>query len=349
MEAERHKIYGYQIEEKLAGKLHMIPLEVFIEGKAFTMGGISSVATWPEYSGNKIAEKLIKQSLTELQKEKITLAYLVPFNAGFYRRFGFEFTFNSVDYIIPIEKLQHPWEKQGQIIRDNINLIELNQVYEIFIKKFNGGLKRDKKWWKQRVLTDDQAEIILIKDETGNPQAYLIYKVENNRLCVIEMAYTNQTYVESIYHFILRHQGTIKDVKMSTYEGDLLSYILNDPTFTQKVEPYFMARIVDVKSFLNEYPFEIKDGLSINIYVADDFVADNTGLYQMSAKEVIEIENPDVNDYLAINIGDLTALLMGYKTIKDLKALNKIQGSKHEINKLASLINPQPTYLLDYF
>src|SRR5699024_11266871 len=87
-------------------------------------------------------------------------------------------------------------------------------VYEIFIQQFNGGLKRDEKWWQERVLTDNQAETILIKDDNGTPQAYLIYKYKENCLEVIEMAYSNQAYKESIYHFIMKHQSSIKEVKI---------------------------------------------------------------------------------------------------------------------------------------
>lgn len=271
-----------------------------------------------------------------------------PFNAGFYRRFGFEFAFDSVNYVIPIEKLRHDWKNSGFIERDGINLYDLNQVYEIFIQKFNGGLKRDKKWWEERVLTDDQAETILIKDDNGTPQAYLIYKYKHNCLEVIEMAYTNQVYKESIYHFIMRHQSSIKEVKISTYESNLLDYIVSDSTFTKNITTYFMARIVSVQRFLEKYPFKTAGNVFFNLFVQDDFLSDNTGFYQVLDNKVIRKEVPD-QDYLVINISDLTALLMGYKTIKELQTLDRVQGSEQEINKLKSSLNPKNTYLLDYF
>lgn len=348
-EAERHKIYGYKINDTLAGKLHMIPLEVFIQGKLFTMGGISSVATWPEYSGQGIAEKLIKKSLIEFKEKNTKLAYLHPFNVGFYRRFGFEIAFDSVNYKIPVEKLRHPWKKTGYIERHIIKTSELNLVYEQFARQFNGGINRDEKWWQQRVLTDEKAEVILIKDKEGKPQGYLIYKVENNCFEVIEMAYTNQIYLESIYHFILKHQATVKEITIPTYEGDLLSYIINDPMFIQEKQPYFMARIVDLESFLSDYPFMIVEESSINVSVKDDFLSDNTGFYTISSQGIVKNEKLDSENYLEINIGDLTSLLMGYKNIAELGKLNKIKGNQNELDKLSKMINPKPTYLLDFF
>ena len=313
------------------------------------MGGISSVATWPEYSGKGIAGKLIKQSLTDLRNDHIMLAYLHPFNAGFYRRFDFEFAFDQIDYTIPIEKLRYPWEQRGFIQREDVSLSELNQVYETFIQAFNGGLKRDEKWWKQRVLTDDKAEVILIKDEEENPQAYLIYKLHNKRFEVIEMAYSSQAYKESMYHFMMKHQATIQEVSLPTYENDLLSYIINDPTFVQKKHPYFMARIVHLEKFLKEYPFNYSKDSSINLFVTDEFLENNTGVYKISATEVVKINNIKNEDYLAIQIGDLTALLMGYKTVSDLKILNKIRGKEEDLKELEAMLTIQPTYLLDFF
>lgn len=348
-EAMRHEIYGYKINHQLAGKLHIIPLKVLIENKIFTMSGISSVATWPEHSGQKIAEKLIKKSLTEYKEKQTMLAYLHPFNAGFYRRYGFEFITDKTDYIIPVEKLKYPWKKTGTVQRDGIQIEDLNRVYEMFISNFNGGLKRDEKWWEQRVLTDNQVEKIIIKDEANNPQAYIIYKVKNNRFEIAEMAYKNQTYLESIYHFILKHYSTINEVRMSTYEDNILSYILDDPMFTQEKQPYFMARIVDLQAFLNNYPFHIKNDTFINVRINDELLIENTAFYKITATKIIKSKKSHSKNHIELNIGDLTALLMGYKTINELKFLNRIQGEDIELAKFDTIINPQTPYLLDYF
>lgn len=40
---------------------------------------------------------------------------------------------------------------------------------------------------------------------------------------------------------------------------------------------------------------------------------------------------------------------MGYKNTKELERLNKLTGKKEEISKLKTVLNPQATYLLDFF
>lgn len=83
-EADRHQIVGYRMDGNLAGKLHIIPLEVTIQGKKFMMGGISSVATWPEYRRLGIAKKLLYHALVKMKEQGQVLSYLHPFSVGFY-------------------------------------------------------------------------------------------------------------------------------------------------------------------------------------------------------------------------------------------------------------------------
>src|SRR5699024_12804005 len=88
---------------------------------------------------------------------------------------------------------------------------------------------------------------------------------------------------------------------------------------------------------------------SINLFVTDEFLENNTSVYKISATEVVKINNIKNEDYLAIQIGDLTALLMGYKTVSDLKILNKIRGKEEDLKELEAMLTIQPTYLLDFF
>src|SRR5699024_2357737 len=89
-EAARHRSFGYYVDNELAGKLHIIPLAVFIQGTRFSMGGISSVATGPEDRRQGVAKNLRKKSLSDMKEEGEVVARLHPFNVGFYRRYGWE-------------------------------------------------------------------------------------------------------------------------------------------------------------------------------------------------------------------------------------------------------------------
>src|SRR5699024_2098022 len=102
-EADRHTIWGYMDDGSIAAKLHLIPLTIMINGKPFKMGGISSVATWPEYRRQGMAKKLLFHALNHMKAAGQTITFLHPFSFGFYRQYGFEHTFNLKHYTIPVE------------------------------------------------------------------------------------------------------------------------------------------------------------------------------------------------------------------------------------------------------
>src|SRR5699024_12739202 len=84
-EADRHDIWGYQIDGKIAGKLHLIPLEVMYNGQKYAIGGISSVVTLPEYRRLCIVNKLLHYKLVKIKEEEQLNACLNRFIHFFYR------------------------------------------------------------------------------------------------------------------------------------------------------------------------------------------------------------------------------------------------------------------------
>src|SRR5699024_11833078 len=112
-EENSSEIRGYKIDGKLTGKLHIMPLEVMINGQEYTMGGISFVATLPEYRRLGIAKKLLHHALVQMKEEGQVLAYLHPFLASFYRKYGWEFAFSRRHDYIPIEQFKQSWKTKG--------------------------------------------------------------------------------------------------------------------------------------------------------------------------------------------------------------------------------------------
>src|SRR5699024_9273156 len=79
-EARRHIIWGIMQEDQLAAKMHVIPLSSYIHGKEFKMGGISSVATWPEYRRQGKVKDLLYHGLQQMKQDGQTISFLHPFS-----------------------------------------------------------------------------------------------------------------------------------------------------------------------------------------------------------------------------------------------------------------------------
>src|SRR5690625_4349653 len=169
------------VEGKLAAKVHIIPLASYINGQAFKMGGIASVATWPEYRRYGMIQPLLFHALQDMKKNGQTISLLSPFSTPFYRKYGWELAFTEKKYDIPIGNLKREWKTQGYVRRIGKDVPLLHDIYTIYAKKFSGILTRDEKWWEQRVLTDPSAHIAVAYNEAGKAEGYLIYKVKDRK------------------------------------------------------------------------------------------------------------------------------------------------------------------------
>lgn len=349
-EAARHRIFGYGVDGELAGKLHIIPLEVFIQGVRYPMGGISSVATWPEFRRQGVAKNLLKQSLSDMKEKGEMVSLLHPFNVGFYRKYGWELAFYRKKYTLPIEKLKQEWKTEGYI-RKNRDIKVLNGIYADYAKSYNGMLVRDELWWKERVLTNSHAQIRVAYDSQGNAVAYIIYTVRENVLTVVDMAYQNNNGLYLIYEFLSNHDSMAEKIKMTVPENDLLPLMLNDPGFRQELEPYFMARIVDVHPFLQMYPFVRIDD-TIVLEVTDDILPENDGCYVIKANQqettVTKIKQK-TDASVSCSVQQLASLLLGFVRVSDLWKQGFITGDASSIDLLEEMIPQQMPYFADFF
>lgn len=349
-EAARHEIYGYMVDEQLAGKVHIIPLSINIGGHSFNMGGISAVATWPEYRRRGIAKDLLQHSLRKMKENGQVISLLHPFLVGFYRKYGWELAYVQKKYTIPIEKLKRDWQTNGYV-RRSATQSELNNLYQTFAQKYNGMLERDEKWWQQRVLADSAVQIAVVYAASGEPEGYIIYKVKENVLTVKDYAYTTQNGLRLIYEFIGNHDSMAKEVQLTVPENDVLPLHLADPMFSQSLEPYFMARIVDVHAFLKQYPF-IGENESVMIDVTDDSMPENSGCYQLKVIQdvatVTKVKQGAKGD-VQCSVQQLAQIFLSFKRAPELFENGLISGEKSAIQCLDRMIPNRQTYLGDFF
>ncbi|WHX25420.1 GNAT family N-acetyltransferase [Virgibacillus halodenitrificans] len=349
-EADRHTIWGWMDEDKIAAKLHLIPLSCYINGKEFPMGGISSVATWPEYRRKGMVKHLLHHALTEMKRNGQIISYLHPFSFAFYRRFGWEHAFTEQHYSIPIEKLKKKWETSGYVRRIKPDISLLHELYSKYAIQWNGMLARDEKWWEQRVLKDD-VHIAVAYEENGLASGYIMYEVKENTVKVKELVHNSLNAQKLLLHFIGNHDSMAEKVTMIVPEDNHLPLLLDEPRFEQKTAPYFMARIVDVAAFLKTYPFTGEG--EITITVDDSFFPENTGTYHVTIGErqnqVSFGDKQDSANGFHCTIQILTAMLLGFKRPYEYYSVELLKGEEAEVATLENLIPLKKTFLTDFF
>ena len=145
------QIYAVVEKGHILSMARVIPLEVYWNGNLLKMGGVASVASWPE--GRQGAGRRATEACAVQMKEKgETVSMLAPFSIPFYREFGWELTFDAVKYTITKEKLPPRLATSGRVERiylqaDNSAKAIIQELYETYASRFNGSLKRSTEWW----------------------------------------------------------------------------------------------------------------------------------------------------------------------------------------------------------
>ncbi|SFB37587.1 Predicted acetyltransferase [Lentibacillus halodurans] len=352
-ETKRHIIWGWMEDDQLAAKLHLIPLSCYVNGKVFEMGGICSVATWPEYRRQGAVKQLLYHTLHDMRQHGQTLSFLHPFSFAFYRKYGWEHAFSEKEYQIPMAHLKRQWDTSGYIRRIKNDMAILHTIYTEYAKTFNGTLVRDASWWEQRVLKGDWLKAVAYS-EGGKAQGYILYKVKEEKVTVHELVYNTLNAQKLLLQFIANHDSMAETVEMVVPENDNLSLIVDEPQFDQKINPYFMARIVDVLAFLKQYPFHGGTNASIILHIDDRFLPENSGVYQLSQigsdTNVTHLQNSTgLESGIHCGLEQLTSMLLGYKRPAELYRAGLIRGSQEHIERMENIIPNRQTYFPDFY
>jgi len=274
------ELWGCYSEGKLAAKLMLLPLAVSIGDREFAMGGIAVVATWPEYRRNGYVGELLRHSFRVMRERGQSLSMLHPFSFPFYRKFGYELYTDVKTYELELSEISRRPDPGGRFERTS-DIALLRQVYDGFARGYSGMLARTGEWWV-RILEDRSFTVAVWFDEIGEPRGYLRYRVRQKVMTVHEWIYRDETARAALLAWIANHDSMAGKVTMKSPADDALSFLLPNPRFKQEVEPYAMARIVDVGEFLRRYPFRPGERLELRLDVKDEHAPWNDGSFRLT-------------------------------------------------------------------
>ncbi|MFB9757833.1 GNAT family N-acetyltransferase [Ectobacillus funiculus] len=144
--------WGVFIQNRLAAQLTLIPLQIYLHGKTFSMGGIASVSTWPEFRRQGLVAHLLTHAMELMKENGQTISFLTPFAFDFYRKYGWETYIDYKRYEIETALLPKRKETGGHVEQRTGNIELLSGIYEEYASRYNGTLRRTKEWWETLVL-----------------------------------------------------------------------------------------------------------------------------------------------------------------------------------------------------
>lgn len=349
----RANVIGWFDQEKLVSQLAVYPMKVNIHGEIYQMGGVTGVATYPEYSNCGLMYELMKQSLKDMKMRRQTISYLFPYSIPYYRRKGWEIISDVVSFTVRDTQLPKFKEVPGMLERVDIQHQDLKEMYNRFAIQRHGALIRDELAWEEYWRWEVEDIIVAIYyDEKHVAQGYITYWIADDIFHMKEMVYLNEEARRGIWNYVSAHFSMINKVKGKTYTNETLAFLLEDSEIEECIKPFFMARIVDVEEFMMKFPFIVKDYRKcIHFIIEDPLLEWNRGDFSISWDEEgrIHISREAIGEIVKINIATLTTMLFGYRRPTYLNRIGRIQAEEKTIKLLESLIPLEQPYFSDYF
>ena len=352
-------VWGYFIDGKLAAKVAVHPMRIWLNGRLIPMGGIAGVASWPEYRRRGLIRQLMLHAMGAMRDEGVAVSFLHPFSIPFYRKFGWEVVSDAVLLELP------PAKCAGFAMRGNMRRVErpleelelFNRLRRSYAGRFNTMNDRDPDWWEERVFTNDRY-CFVYEDASGQPQGYIVFSLRDRLMNIAEWVYLSREAREGMLHFIANHDSMADKVQLRMPANDRLPFLLGDPRFAQTRMPHVMGRIVDARRFVGEYAFRPGSGPTrLKLRITDEAAPWNDGEFVLAIGEDGRgsLEAADAGSAgddvpaLACHIRALSAALLGDLRPVQLYEDGLFTGDAAAAEALDSRVPATPTNLIDFF
>ncbi|WP_158560964.1 GNAT family N-acetyltransferase [Paenibacillus contaminans] len=352
------QVWGYFLDDRLAAQIAVLPLQIYLNGQLFPMGGIAQVASYPEMRRQGMVGRLLARGLEAMRDSGQTISFLNPFSYSFYRKYGWEYFSEVKSYSLKLADHGKFQAAEGHIKRGNANDWEpVHRVYEAFAPRYNGMLHRDEAWWRRHVFRRKLGNMAIYYNGPGEPRGYMLYTIKDRFMGIHEMIYLDEDSRRGLWHFAGNHDSIVEGVSCSAPADDGFMFSLRNPDVKQELTAFFMVRIVDVLAFMNRFPFASgEDSVELTIRLTDEHAPWNQGTFRLSVDAegkaiAAKLEGSESLDGEGVtcDIQAFSSMMIGYRRPSFLHEIGRLSGSGTEIEKWERILPKRTTYLTDFF
>lgn len=348
---ERADILGCYDKDTLVSQFAVYPLKMNIYNQIYQVGFITSVSTYPEYTGKGIMSKLMKKSLIRMREKGQSVALLYPYSIPLYRMFGWEIISNKLSYVIKDRQIPSSEKAPGFVRRVDWDNKDFMNLHTCFAQQTHGCLFRTSLAWEEYWRWDyDDTVVAIYYSEKEKPLGYMVYLIRNDRMYIKELIYLNREAQKGLWEYIHAHDSMIDEVKGNTYFNEPVAFDMDDGDIKETIRPYIMGRIVDVASFMEKYYCNPMEANVVFAFTITDSLLDwnNQTFHVLFHEGQCTLTKQPAKYHVTMSIATLTTLLLGYKTALQLYRRERIHGDEASIQRLDDVILHECPYISDY-
>ena len=184
---ERADVLGCFDGKSLVSQFAVYPLKMNIYDAVYHVGFVTSVCTYPEYTGNGIMKRLMIQGLTQMHKEGKSFALLYPYSIPLYHHLGWEIISNKISYNIKDRQIPTKVSAPGYVRRVDWDNTEFHELHSHFASITHGCLFRNSLAWEEYWRWDeDDTNVAVYYNVKDKPCGYMVYLIKNDIMHIKE-------------------------------------------------------------------------------------------------------------------------------------------------------------------
>lgn len=340
--------------KKIISSLHENPYILNFNNNEINTKYIVGVSTPVEEQKKGYMKYLLTKMLKNSKEKDYPFVFLTPINPAIYRKFGFEYFSKIQNFKLKTEDLMNlKIDKNLNFFEVDIKnkdryLKDLIYIYNEAMKDKFLYLKRDDYYFNKLLLecfNDDMKVFISYKNDS--PQAYIFFSKVDNEIEVREFFSIDFEVYESLLALLYFYKDYYQELSLSSAANSNIEYILENQLKIKKSEyPFMMMRILKPLEIFKLLDIKIQN---LKIYIEDEILKDNSGLYFYDKKWKY---SKTADDYdFKINIANLSSLVTGFFNFDEMLLMKKIElniNKKVEIKQLREIFKRKENYLYEF-
>ena len=340
-------------KDEIVSSLQLNQYKIKLNDKLYDTSYVVGVSTFPQVRGRGYMKHIMEFSLEEMYKRGQLVSILMPIDYRLYRKYGYEHCYDQLEYTIDIEDLSR-FKLNGRLFKvEDEHIDDLIEINNLFLKNINGSVARDEEYYSNlfKEIKSEDGHIYIYED--NGYQGYIIYFLNGENMFIREIYYNNMEALKSMLKFIYNHNTQCKKVIISTPVNDKIRFILDNPrTCDIKIKPFMMGRVINLKDYLESLEIDSNKEYSIKIYIEDEFLTQNNGVFKISLKDrSLKVQKVEGSYSACFTINTISQLAFSYINIKEALILNDIDENhiNKDIIKLFNIIfEKKDNYINEY-
>lgn len=335
--------------DRMVASYATIPFTMRANGVPIPIGGVSAVATQPEYRRRGLVRAITTRSFHHLRHQGRPVAALWASQAAIYQRYGYAQVTVNRSYRIDTADIGFADGDPGPGLVRHLDPDDPDAAYQLikglyidYVAPRTGYLHRSRALWDNnalRMVADDgPVQVAVSYRDDGRPDAYAVYTLRSDRvdhptrgqeLVVRDLGWLSGAGYRSLWSWFTRHD-LVGRVRWDTAPvDDPAPELLVEPRLLHQVEGEGLwLRVVDVEGALAGRGYGADGELVLEV-PPDPLAPWNEGRYCLTVEggQAHLAGAPTRQPDLVVPVKALASLWAGYRSARQLRAWGLIEAS----------------------